>query len=98
MTTLFSIFALRGRDRDNPSLRGRSKGVGGDEMRTNLIGFRRNWAHRNWGGLWSIDGHELTNEEAHTFVDRAIEAGYTVDEDVPDDLVREWIGLTEKAR
>ena len=32
MTTLFSIFALRGRDRDNPSLRGRSKGVGGDEM------------------------------------------------------------------
>ena len=24
MTTLFSIFALRGRDRDNPSLRGRS--------------------------------------------------------------------------
>ena len=44
-------------------------------MKTNLIGFRRNWAHRNWGGLWSIDGHELTNEEAHTFVDRAIEAG-----------------------
>ena len=37
-------------------------------MKTNLIGFRRNWAHRNWGGLWSIDGHELTNEEAHTFV------------------------------
>lgn len=24
MTTLFSIFALRGRDRDNPSVRGRS--------------------------------------------------------------------------
>ena len=67
-------------------------------MRTNRIGFRSNWAHRNWGGLWSIDGHELTNEEAHTFVDRAIEAGYTVDEDVPDDLVRDWIGLTKKAR
>ena len=67
-------------------------------MRTNLIGFRRNWANRNWGGLWSIDGHKLTNEEAHIFVDRAIEAGYTVDEDVPDDLVREWICLNKKAR
>ena len=37
MTTLFSIFALRGRDRDNPSLRGRSKGVGGDEMSLNKV-------------------------------------------------------------
>lgn len=61
-------------------------------MRTNLISFRRNYAHRKWDGLWSIDGHELTNEEARVFVDRAIAAGYTYDEDVPDDLVREWIG------
>ena len=67
-------------------------------MRTNLIGFRRNYAHRNWGGLWSIDNHELTDEEAHTFVERAIAAGYTVDEDVPEDKIREWIGLAKKAR
>lgn len=36
MTTLFSIFALRGRDRDNPSLRGRSKEK--YEQRMELIG------------------------------------------------------------
>lgn len=44
-------------------------------------------------GLWSIDGHKLTNEEARIFVDRAIESGYTIDEDVPEDKIREWIGL-----
>ena len=36
MTTLFSIFALRGRDRDNPSLRGRSNE--NYEQRMELIG------------------------------------------------------------
>ena len=36
MTTLFSIFALRGRDRDNPSLRGRS--TDNYEQRMELIG------------------------------------------------------------
>ena len=36
MTTLFSIFALRGRDRDNPSLRGRSSE--NYEQRMELIG------------------------------------------------------------
>lgn len=65
-------------------------------MRTNLIGFRKNYAHRNWGGLWSIDGHDLTNEEAHIFVDRAIESGYTIDEDVPENLILEWIGRAKK--
>ena len=34
--TLFSIFALRGRDRDNPSLRGRS--TDNYEQRMELIG------------------------------------------------------------
>lgn len=37
--TLFSIFALRGRDRDNPSLRGRSTDK--YEQRMELIG----WGH-----------------------------------------------------
>lgn len=37
--TLFSIFALRGRDRDNPSLRGRSNE--NYEQRMELIG----WGH-----------------------------------------------------
>ena len=36
MTTLFSIFALRGRDRENPSLRGRSNE--NYEQRMELIG------------------------------------------------------------
>lgn len=35
--TLFSIFALRGRDRDNPSLRGRS--TENYEQRMELIGI-----------------------------------------------------------
>lgn len=65
-------------------------------MKTYLIGFRKLYARRNWGGIWSIDGHELTNAEAHIFVDRAIEAGYEYDSDVPDSLVREWIGLLPK--
>ena len=37
MTTLFSIFALRGRDRENPSLRGRSNE--NYEQRMELIGW-----------------------------------------------------------
>ena len=37
MTTLFSIFALRGRDRDNPSLLGRSSE--NYEQRMELIGW-----------------------------------------------------------
>ncbi len=36
MTTLFSMFALRGRDRDNPSQRGRS--TDNYEQRMELIG------------------------------------------------------------
>ena len=36
MTTLFSMFALRGRDRDNPSIRGRS--TDNYEQRMELIG------------------------------------------------------------
>ena len=39
MTTLFSIFALRGRDRDNPSLIGRSNE--NYEQRMELIGGGR---------------------------------------------------------
>ena len=65
-------------------------------MKTNLVGFRKHYARKNWSGIWSIDGHELTDAEARIFVDRAIAAGYTVDEDVPDDLIREWIGLPKK--
>lgn len=65
-------------------------------MKTHLVGFRKNYARKNWKGLWSIDGHELTDAEARLFVDRAIEAGYVFDTDVPDNLIREWIGLLPK--
>lgn len=67
-------------------------------MKTNLIGFRKLYGRRknNWFGLWRLDGRELTDREARIFVDRAIAAGYTYDEDVPEDLIREWIGLPKK--
>lgn len=39
MTTLFTIFALRGRDRDNQSLRGRS--TDNYEQRMELIGMEQ---------------------------------------------------------
>lgn len=65
-------------------------------MRINRLVLRAAYVRKNWGGLWSIDDHELTNEEAHVFVDRAIAAGHTVDEDVPEDMIREWIGLNKK--
>ena len=65
-------------------------------MITDLIGLRKVYANRNWGGLWTIDGHKLTNEEAHIFVDRAIAAGYAYDADVPENLILEWIGRAKK--
>ena len=67
-------------------------------MKTNFIGFRKLYGQRrnNWSGLWSLDGRELTDAEARIFVDRAIAAGYTYDEDVPEDKIREWIGWTNR--
>ena len=67
-------------------------------MKTNLIGFRK-WnggRSNNLFGLWRLDGRALTDREARIFVDRAIEAGYIFDEDVPEDKIREWIGWTKK--
>ena len=61
-------------------------------MITDIIWLRKVYANRNWCGLWTIDGHKLTNEEAHIFVDRAIAAGDAYDADVPEDKIREWIG------
>lgn len=61
-------------------------------MRTNLIGLKKHSPRGNWAGFWSLDGHEFTNSEAHKFVDMAIAAGYETDEDVPEELVRKWIG------
>lgn len=65
-------------------------------MKTNLIGFRKLYGRRNMFGLWRLDGRWLTDAEARIFVDRAIEAGYKFDEDVPEDKIREWIGWTKK--
>ena len=64
---------------------------------TNLIGFRKLYGQRrnNWFGLWWLDGRALTDREARIFVDRAIATGYTFDEDVPEDKIREWIGWTK---
>lgn len=66
-------------------------------MRTNLKGFLVNYRRRkNWGGIWKLDGEYLTDRQARIFVQKAIAAGYECDEDVPEDLVREWLGLSKK--
>lgn len=62
-------------------------------MTTNLIGLKKNFPRKNWSGYWEIDGHKLSNSEAHKFVDMAIAAGYKTDAEVPDELVRKWLGL-----
>lgn len=61
-------------------------------MKTLLIVLWESYRRRDWSGLYSIDGVPLTNSEAHTFVKKALDAGYKYDADVPDELVREWIG------
>ena len=67
------------------------------EVRTNLIGLKEHSPRGNWAGFWSLDGHELTNAEAHKFVDMAIDAGFTFDEDVPEDMIRKWFGWDRAA-
>ena len=64
-------------------------------MRTDLEGFV-NQHLKNWGRLWKLDGSYLNDEQARIFVSKAMEAGYETDADVPEDLVREWLGLTSK--
>lgn len=66
-------------------------------MRTNLIGLKKHSPRGNWAGFWTLDGHEFTSKEAHKFVDMAIDAGYTFDEDVPEDMIRKWFGWDNAA-
>lgn len=69
------------------------------EIKTNLKGFVRNFKHRsNWGRLWKLDGSFLNDAQARIFVSKAIEAGYETDTEVPEDLVRKWLGLTREER
>ena len=66
------------------------------QLKTYLPVFKRNWSCRNWSGVFSLNGLPLSDELAHEFVDRAIAEGYEYDVDVPDEKVREWIGLNKK--
>ena len=66
------------------------------QLKTYLPMFKRNWAYKNWSGVFSLNGLPLSDELAHAFVDRAIAEGYEYDVDVPDEKVREWIGLNKK--
>ena len=66
------------------------------QLKTYLPAFKRNWAYKNWGGVFSLNGLPLSDELAHAVVDRAIAEGYEYDADVPDEKVREWIGLNKK--
>ena len=66
-------------------------------MRTNLKGFSELFRKRkNWGGIWKLDGEYLNNDQARTFVMRAISEGYEYDEEVPEKLVSEGLGLKPK--
>lgn len=62
-------------------------------MRVNLKALARDFGKKSWDGLWSIDGINLSDEQARLFVMKAIAAGYEFDEDVPDSLIREWLGI-----
>ena len=66
-------------------------------MITWLKGFAENFKYeKDWGDIWSLDGLYLNDAQARIFVSRAIEAGYATDADVPEALVREWLGLPKK--
>ena len=58
--------------------------------------LKRTLANKNWGDVFSLNGLPLSDELAHEFVDRAIAEGYEYDADIPDEKVREWIGLNKK--
>ena len=66
------------------------------QLKTYLPVFKRNWAYRNWGDVFSLNGLPLSDELAHEFVDRAIAEGYKYDVDVPDEKVCEWLGLNNE--
>lgn len=66
------------------------------QLKTYLPGFKRNWAKKNWSDIFSMDGLYLSDAQARLFVDRAIAEGYEYDVDVPDDKVREWLGLNKE--
>ena len=68
------------------------------QLKTYLPGFKRNWSGRSWSEVFSMGGLFLSDEQAHVFVDRAIAEGYEYDVDVPDEKVREWLGLDGKGR
>ena len=53
-------------------------------------------ANKNCGDVFSLNGLPLSDELAHAVVNRAIAEGYEYDVDVPDEKVREWIGLNKK--
>lgn len=66
-------------------------------MRTNLKGFAELFRKRkNWGGIWKLDGEYLNNKQSRIFVMRAIAEGYEYDEDVSEELIREWIGFNKE--
>ena len=66
-------------------------------MITGLKGFVENFKHeKSWGDIWRLDGRYLNDAQARIFVSKAIEAGYETDAEVPEHLVREWLGLPKK--
>ena len=66
------------------------------QLKSYLPWLKRKLANKNWGDVFSLNGLPLSDELAHEFVDRAIAEGYKYDVDVPDEKVREWLGLNKE--
>ena len=62
-------------------------------IKTSLRGLKR-WAWRkNLTGFFSVNGKELSDEQARTVVEWAIKKGYEYDADIPEEEVIELLKL-----
>lgn len=62
-------------------------------IKTSLRGLKR-WAWRkNLSGFFSVNGKELSDEQARTMVEWAIKKGYEYDADIPEEEVIELLKL-----
>lgn len=67
-------------------------------MNCDLVGFKRNFARKNWGGLFSHKGRELTDSEARKLVDYGISKGYRTCFDIPDAEIDAILGLDKEGK
>lgn len=61
-------------------------------LRTNLIGLRKNFWHKNLSGWFAIGGRDLTDLEARKMIEYALEHGIEYDCDVDVDEIKKLLG------